>query len=537
MIDWRIAFTVCLFSFSTACSSLPSQDDEISALQNENLRSPASSYVHPAYADTIRWINESLSFRAKALQFAKEKNIDKSSIIRITYNEGVYIRKMMDDYLETRRHLSAIPIIHSKNFSIQSKVEISSNRPTKIVSQDIYVGDLKTTIYRSVRINPLDQEGQKFIFTAQLAIASATMLMDNYLVAIKPFHENTSLRYALNYDSGKRRALQEMANEFNSSSNRRELKRAIEFIEDIMRWRRRVDISPSAEETALYEMAQSSIWYLAVRKSLEPKNIFDEIFNRFDEAVLFADHGGKAITNGLSMGFGNLVGMVATRKGYLTKLTREQRIDMAKELEPLDILMEKTPFRLTDKLIPGHYGHVAIWVGTEEQLIKLGVWSQIPKHIQNKISNGHNIVEALRPGVQINTLEHFLNIDDMLVIRENRPHISDAYKRQALLTTIAQIGKEYDFNFDVNSHDKIVCSELAYVVFGDIEWPLNKSLGRYTISPDHVAKIATGPRRIFEPVMLYFEGQRYYKELPYSVELLLRATPEAYAEFRKIQKN
>ena len=30
-----------------------------------------------------------------------------------------------------------------------------------------------------------------------------------------------------------------------------------------------------------------------------------------------------------------------------------------------DILLEKTPFRLTDKLIPGYWGHAAVWIGGE----------------------------------------------------------------------------------------------------------------------------------------------------------------------------
>ena len=41
----------------------------------------------------------------------------------------------------------------------------------------------------------------------------------------------------------------------------------------------------------------------------------------------------------------------------------------------------------------------------------------MPLHDLRKQRNGARIVEALRPGVQINTLDHFLNIDDLLVLR------------------------------------------------------------------------------------------------------------------------
>lgn len=205
------------------------------------------------------------------------------------------------------------------------------------------------------------------------------------------------------------------------------------------------------------------------------------------------------------------------------------------EMKPLDILMEKTPFRLTDKLIPGHYGHVAIWLGTEQQLKDLRVWDQIPAKIQNKVRSGHYIVEALRPGVEINTLEHFLNIDDMLVIRDTRSDVTDEYRRKAILQAVAQIGKAYDFNFDVLTHETIVCSEIAYVVFADIKWPLENTLNRYTISPDNVAQMAVGQNRIFEPVILYYNGKRYYKDLPKSVSLLLKAQEKYYTEFERLQ--
>ena len=43
-------------------------------------------------------------------------------------------------------------------------------------------------------------------------------------------------------------------------------------------------------------------------------------------------------------------------------------------LRPLDILLEKTPFRRTDMFIPGHFGHVAIRTGAEAELRAIGAW-------------------------------------------------------------------------------------------------------------------------------------------------------------------
>lgn len=172
---------------------------------------------------------------------------------------------------------------------------------------------------------------------------------------------------------------------------------------------------------------------------------------------------------------------------------RLEKANIKAQMKPLDILLEKTPFRLTDKFIPGFYGHVAIWAGTEEDLKVLGIWNDpMVKPYQEAIRSGHFIIEALRPGVQINTLDHFLNIDDLLVLRDQT--LTDDQRREFLIRAFAQIGKDYDFNFDVETDKKIVCSEIVYVVFHNIDWPAEKALGRYTISPDNVAVWRKGRR-------------------------------------------
>ncbi len=47
-----------------------------------------------------------------------------------------------------------------------------------------------------------------------------------------------------------------------------------------------------------------------------------------------------------------------------------------------------------------------------------------------------------------------------------------------MLKQICFIGEEYYFNFDISTHDKMVCSELIYIGFG-----------KPTITPDHLTEI------------------------------------------------
>ena len=218
---------------------------------------------------------------------------------------------------------------------------------------------------------------------------------------------------------------------------------------------------------------------------------------------LFRSH--EKVLFHLSKGFGNSLGLVETRKGYLHN-DDGAIADLKKQLKPLDILLEKTPFRLTDKFIPGHFGHVAIYIGTEKELKVMGLWEHpLIKPHQQEIRQGKTVLEALRKGVVLNTVEHFMNVDDLAVLRRNK--LNGEKQQEYTLNAFRQIGKEYDFCFDVETLNKIVCSELVYQVFTDDKFGTAKALGRATISPDLVVEKVFGDRT-YEIVLFYHEGKR-----------------------------
>lgn len=213
---------------------------------------------------------------------------------------------------------------------------------------------------------------------------------------------------------------------------------------------------------------------------------------------------GDGSLGGASRGFGNAVGAVAFRKGLMHgDPAIAARIRAA--LRPGDIVLEKTPFRLTDRFIPGHWGHAAIWVGGETDLRALGLWDDplVQAHAV-ALSSGRGMAEALRDGVQLNGLDRFLDIDDICVLRH--PGLSGPDLAEHLRRTLRQLGKAYDFNFDVETADRIVCSELVYQVYTGMSWPTGKALGRWTISPDQVAvrALAGGPLAVVE---LWHDGR------------------------------
>lgn len=235
------------------------------------------------------------------------------------------------------------------------------------------------------------------------------------------------------------------------------------------------------------------------------------------------------IVFGLSKFFGNTVGQVQTRSGKMKKYAAQRGwMNALKEkLRPLDMLLEKTPFRLTDRFIPGHYGHIAFWLGQPEELISYTVTYQgrviplldhpVMLPFLEKFSRGELVLEALRhPGVTMNTLEHFMDIDDLLVLRSSE--IENPGEK--ILTAVKQFGKPYDFNFDVETEGSIVCSELIYVVFDEFKWPLERSLGRYTISPDHVAWKSLDD--CLEPVILFHDGDEVKTDKKTILQRLLK---------------
>jgi len=350
-----------------------------------------------------------------------------------------------------------------------------------------------------------------------LSLSAALTLYDNYMLGIVLFEQDDRLRKVINDpDMGFgliANKLAEATLAANSIEVRHRARSAIEFYES-----EKLSIEDAHEDSDfayLMQLIESSPSYNYAKK-IRAGEIASNKFVAFEritvDVVSEAAADGLDVVSGL---FGNTVGMYESRKGKLYG-NDEARRNVQSVLQPLDILLEKTPFRLTDKLIPGHFGHVAIWTGTKAELIDAEVWDNLyVKQHADQISNDSDpnskderqVIEALRNGVQLNTLDHFMNVDDVAVLRPVFDEDSrDELTRQALVLAFRQLGKEYDFNFDVNTTDKIVCSELAYVSFPSVDWPTEKTLGRHSISPDHVAKLAWNNVPL-ELVMFYHDGQ------------------------------
>ena len=341
-----------------------------------------------------------------------------------------------------------------------------------------------------------------------LSLSSAMLLYDNYLLAISLFEGDAKLRRILNErDPGyavTSAALARITLNYNSITNRARVRKAIKFYEkESARYKTMLEQSPEAGYVNLL-IAQSpstsmikkwSPFYVVGRKLGFLTGVTTDTLNGMERE-------GVSL---FSMVFGNAVGLVETRKGKLYR-KGEVLADVTGNLKAGDILLEKTPFRLTDKLIPGYWGHAAVWIGSEAELKELGIWENpVVARYRDEIREGRLVVEALRSGVEMNTLQHFLNIDSIGILR--KPNQNREARANTIILALRQVGKPYDFNFDVESKGRVYCSKLVYLSYSGIEWHTNKSLGRTTFTPDDVAVKALRDGDL-QLVTFYHDGKR-----------------------------
>ena len=446
-------------------------------------------------------VEYSLAARTEMLEVVSQLNMDKDA--PISSRDLLILKQGSESYLEIREDLLALANAYECAVDVEDATLDNFN------------------IDKKLRLKGL-----------MLSLGAALTLYDNYFIGIVLFEQDTRLRRLVNDpDMGfglMENKLDEVTLNANSIETRHRVRRAITFYEEAQETLD--DFDEDSDYSYLKLLIESSPSYNYVKK-IRVKEVASKKFVAFEritsEMISESSENGFDMLSGL---FGNTMGLFESRKGklYGDTIAKEK---IKNELKPLDILLEKTPFRLTDKFIPGHFGHVAIWTGTKAELIELDLWnnpyvkkyaSEVGNDLDVTSKEEHQIIEALRSGVKLSTLDEFMNIDDFAILRPVfKDEKNEDLTKEALLMAFRQLGKKYDFNFDVNTTDKIVCSELAYVSFPSIDWPTEKTLGRHNISPDNVAKLAWNSLPL-ELVLFYHDGKLVDKEtqLPKMIELM-----------------
>ena len=229
------------------------------------------------------------------------------------------------------------------------------------------------------------------------------------------------------------------------------------------------NVTLNSETDSLFNALPQTNVFKALKHWLHQGN------DRVNDLVYDASHAG-------SYAFGNTVGAFNQKRDQ--KKSAEMLLPY---LKPFDIIVSKSPQHLTDQFIPGYFGHSAIWFGDDiskrRYLHNVKIYNQILAKTARK-----SMVEALRSGVKVSSLEEFADGEVYAIIRIK--NLTTEQKAQIIESTRQQIGKPYDFNFDIESSEAITCTELVFLANDFIDWKVRHTFGRFTLSPDDLLNTA-----------------------------------------------
>lgn len=186
-------------------------------------------------------------------------------------------------------------------------------------------------------------------------------------------------------------------------------------------------------------------------------------------------------------------------------LSRKPTIDhamvqkMKPHLQPGDILLERENWFMSNIFLPGFWPHTIVYVGTAADLEKMGLADHpvVAPHMAkmrkpDRHGNLRCVIEAISEGVVQNSLEEACDAD---YIAAMRPRLSPEEMKKAIINCFSHLGKPYDFMFDFQTIDKLVCSELAYRSFnGMLTMNLRKIAGRWAMPSLALAELYAAQR-------------------------------------------
>jgi hypothetical protein len=189
-------------------------------------------------------------------------------------------------------------------------------------------------------------------------------------------------------------------------------------------------------------------------------------------------------------------------------ITPKQIAAYKNKLLPGDIFLERREWHATNVGIPGFWTHNALYVGTLKDLDEY--FAELPElegatfsqYLENTFPSAyalmverddrgyeHSVIESKRPGVIMTSLEYTGNADSLAVLRPKGLEKSDRFK--VVTQAIGYLGKPYDFDFDFVTDNALVCSELIYKAYQDVDKlriELQEMNGRPILSPNQFAE-------------------------------------------------
>jgi hypothetical protein len=226
----------------------------------------------------------------------------------------------------------------------------------------------------------------------------------------------------------------------------------------------------------------------------------------------------------LQEALGRGLARVSMRPGHVPCLPGDIRAQVVQLLRPGDVLVVRKEFAATNYFLPGYWPHVALYLGTADELRAWGLANDphlvarldqmaaaTPKTAVLQPDDMHTwvggephpcVLEAMKDGVRIRSVNSALNSDSVVVIR---PRLDPSQVARAIAHGLMHEGKPYDFDFDFCYSQRLVCTEVVYRAYegvGGIQFDLRRHLGRFALSAGDILRLALAGRH-FELAAVY----------------------------------
>lgn len=217
--------------------------------------------------------------------------------------------------------------------------------------------------------------------------------------------------------------------------------------------------------------------------------------------------------------FGRITRLFESRPGYLSDKPDAQA-HLSAQFRPLDMALITSDARLSNNLLPGAFSHVAIYLGTERELRRMGLWdhpSVVPHRAE--IADGGVFIEAVSPAVRLAPFDHVFNADRLVLLRSHLP--SASARRNAIVHFYSHIGTPFDYRFDGSTENCLFCTELAEHVLPQLALESVPIYDRPVLLPDQIILTAlNGSRRL--TFIDYVEAYRESWEIGSRADLIAK---------------
>lgn len=168
----------------------------------------------------------------------------------------------------------------------------------------------------------------------------------------------------------------------------------------------------------------------------------------------------------------------------IPEITRNASL-LLSEIQPFDILLVRSMNILANIFIPGYFGHASIWLGPVALKENHKSRSRNILRMRSLMTiHDKGMAESVTTGTRFCSLKECGKGETFVIMRYR--NITPDQKKSVFENIMKQIHKNYDYNFDIESSDKINCTELVYLAYDFINWKERYYLGKYTLFPDDI---------------------------------------------------